>query len=361
LTRVYNFSAGPGCLPLECLEQAQREMLDWRGLGYSILESSHREPAYVETQQRVVDLLRALLAVPDHYEILLLQGGAHLQFAMIPLNLGRPGAPVECIDTGVWSAKAIEEARRYGAVRVVASSAADGYRSVPQAAALRLDPAAAYVHYCSNETINGVEFPYVPDAGAVPLVADMSSHFLSRPIDVARFGLIYAGAQKNFGPAGLCAVIVRADLVGRAGPQVPAMLDYRTHAAAGSSYNTPPTFSVYFAGLVLEWLQRQGGVAGIEQRNIAKARLLYRTIDESGGFYANRVDPLARSRMNVPFSLRDARLDAPFLADAQARGLVQLRGHRTVGGMRASLYNAMPLEGVQALAAFMQEFARRHG
>jgi len=358
--RVYNFSSGPAKLPEEVLRQAGEEMLSWHGKGYSIMETSHRSPEFTSIIEETERLLRSLLDIPDDYSVLLLQGGAHLQFAMVPLNLLGPKTNADYLLSGIWSEKAAGEARRFCNVNVIADNAASGRTVVPGQSELKLDPSAAFVHYCSNETINGLEFPYVPDTGDVPLVADMSSHFLSRPIDVSKFGLIYAGAQKNFGPAGLTVVIVRSDLVGRCSPRWPTMLDYRTYAEAHSMYNTPPTYSVYIAHLVLKWLQAQGGVAGIERRNIEKATLLYDTIDRSG-FYSNRIDRRDRSRMNVPFSLADSALDGAFLEEAGQHGLVQLKGHRLVGGMRASIYNAMPLEGVRALVDFMRDFERRHG
>lgn len=361
MSRVFNFSSGPGAVPEECLRQARDEMLEWNGRGYSVIECSHRAPEYVALQQQAIDGLRELLAVPRDYRILLLQGGAHLQFAMVPLNLLGAKFHADYIDSGYWSKKAIEEAERFCNVRIAGSSSADGNTYAPSQDELELDASAAYVHYCSNETIHGVEFPYVPDAGSVPLVADMSSHFLSRPIEVSRFGLIYAGAQKNFGPAGLCAVIVRDDLIGRCAARWPTMLDYKTHADTNSGYNTPPTFSVYFAGLVLAWLRRQGGLAEIERRSVEKAALLYDAIDGAGGFYSNRVRRGDRSRMNVPFTIADETLTEDFLAQAESHGLVQLKGHRAVGGIRASLYNAMPPEGVRVLVQFMREFARTHG
>jgi phosphoserine aminotransferase len=359
LARVYNFSSGPAMLPEPVLQAAQREFLDWHGHGYSIMETSHRSDEFVAIMAETEALLRELLGIPAHYRVLLLQGGAHLQFAMVPLNLLGAKFHADYILSGIWAEKAATEARRYCNVNIVADNAAGGHRSLPQQAELRLDPAAAYVHYCSNETINGLEFGYLPDSGRVPLVADMSSHFLSRPIDVSRFGLIYSGAQKNFGPAGLTVVIVREDLVGQCSPRWPTMLDYKVHAEAHSGYNTPPTYSIYIANLVLKWLREQGGVAAIERVNAEKAARLYAAIDASG-FYANRIEPRDRSRMNVPFSLADERLDKPFLQQAAEHGLVQLKGHRLVGGMRASIYNAMPLAGVEALVAFMAEFERRH-
>jgi len=360
LTRVYNFSSGPAVLPEEVLQTAQEELLSWHGRGYSIMETSHRSEEFVAIMAETEQMLRSLLGIPADYRVLLLQGGAHLQFSMVPLNLLGAKFHADYVLTGIWSEKAAEEARRFCDVHVAADNAGNERRSLPQQADLRLEPEAAYLHYCSNETINGLEFSYVPDAGRTPVVADMSSHFLSREIDLRRFGLIYAGAQKNFGPAGLTVVIVREDLVGHCSPRWPTMLDYKTHAETHSSYNTPPTYSVYIANLVLKWLQRQGGVAGIEQHNIEKAALLYTAIDASS-FYSNRVERRDRSRMNVPFSLADTRLDSVFLAEAKDRGLVQLKGHRLVGGMRASIYNAMPLAGVQTLVDFMRDFERRHG
>ncbi|MGE5160965.1 MAG: 3-phosphoserine/phosphohydroxythreonine transaminase [Betaproteobacteria bacterium] len=358
--RVYNFSSGPAKLPEEVLRQAGEEMLSWHGKGYSIMETSHRSPEFTSIIDETGQLLRSLLGIPDDYSVLFLQGGAHLQFAMVPLNLLGPKTNADYLLSGIWSEKAAEEARRFCNVNVVADNAASDRTVVPGQGELKLDPSAAFVHYCSNETINGLEFPYVPQTGGVPLVADMSSHFLSRSLDVTKFGVIYAGAQKNFGPAGLTVVIVRNDLLGRCSPRWPTMLDYRTYAEAHSMYNTPPTYSVYIAHLVLKWLQSQGGIEGIERRNVEKAALLYDAIDRSG-FYANRIDRRDRSRMNVPFSLADPRLDGAFLEEAGQRGLVQLKGHRLVGGMRASIYNAMPVDGVRALVDFMQDFERRHG
>ncbi len=360
LSRIYNFSSGPAMLPEEVLQIAQQELLSWHGRGYSIMETSHRSEEFVAIMTETEQLLRSLLAIPPNYQVLLLQGGAHLQFSMVPLNLLGAKFHADYLLTGIWSEKALQEARRFCNVNVAADNAQNGRKSLPQQRELKLDPGAAYLHYCSNETINGLEFSYVPDAGEVPVVADMSSHFLSRPLDVGRFGLIYAGAQKNFGPAGLTVVIVREDLVGHCSPRWPTMLDYKTHADAHSSYNTPPTYSVYIANLVLKWLQSQGGISGIEQRNIEKAALLYAAIDKSG-FYSNPVEARDRSRMNVPFSLVNPNLDKIFLSEAAERGLVQLKGHRLVGGMRASIYNAMPVAGVQALVDFMRDFERRHG
>jgi phosphoserine aminotransferase len=347
-------------LPEEVLQQAQTEMLSWHGRGYSIMETSHRSPEFTAIIEETEALLRQLLAIPDDYSVLLLQGGAHLQFAMVPLNLLGPKMNADYVLTGIWSEKAAEEARRFCNVRVAGDNRANAYTAAPAPDDLSFDPGAAFVHYCSNETINGIEFSYVPETGKVPLVADMSSHFLSRPLDVARYGVIYAGAQKNFGPAGLTVVIVRNDLIGHCSPRWPTMLDYKTYASAHSMYNTPPTYAVYIANLVLKWLAAHGGVAGIEQANIAKAQLLYDAIDNSG-FYSNRIVKRDRSRMNVPFSLADPALDPLFLQEAAERGMVQLKGHRLVGGMRASIYNAMPLAGVQRLVDFMRDFEQRHG
>ncbi len=347
-------------LPLEVLEQVRAELQDWRGSGMSVMEVSHRSEAFVALAEEVQALLRELLRIPGHYEVLLLQGGATAQFAGVPLNLAPAAATADYLDTGVWSRKAIEEAQRYCRVHVAADEAASGYTTVPQPSAIALTPGAAYVHYTPNETIGGVEFPYVPDTGTVPLVADMSSTFLSRPIDVERFGLIYAGAQKNVGPAGLCIVIVRGNLVGRARPDTPTVLDYRAMAREGSMPNTPPTFAWYVAGLVLRWVKARGGLEAMAERNRAKAELLYRAIDASG-FYRNDVDGRCRSWMNVPFGLANPALEDAFLREAQAAGLANLGGHRSVGGLRASLYNAMPIEGVRALVEFMSDFERRHG
>jgi len=333
----------------------------WQGSGTSVMEVSHRGKAFTAVAREAEALLRELLGVPSNYRVLFLQGGATGQFAAVPLNLARGDSTVDYLDTGHWSKKALREAQRYTArVNVAADEASSNYNSVPEPEALRLTADAAYVHYTPNETIGGVEFPYIPDTAAVPLVADMSSTLLSRPLAVAKFGLIYAGAQKNIGPAGLTVVIVREDLTGRARPGTPAVWDYRAMAEEGSMLNTPATFAWYVAGLVLRWLKAQGGLAAIGARNLAKARLLYDAIDNSG-FYRNPVAVSGRSWMNVPFTLTDARLDEEFLQGARAAGLANLAGHRSVGGMRASLYNAMPLAGVEALVAYMHEFARRHG
>jgi len=358
MSRVYNFSAGPAALPEAVLKQAQAELLDWHGTGMSVMEMSHRGKAFMSIAEAAEADLRELMSIPDDYKVLFLQGGASTQFAMVPLNLmGRTGK-ADYINTGSWSKKAIAEGRRYGEVNVIADTSAEF--TVPAADSLQFSPDAAYVHYTPNETIQGVEFPYVPETGDLPLVADMSSTILSRPIDVSKFGVIYAGAQKNVGPAGLTLVIVREDLVGQAPESCPAMLDYKTHADAGSMYNTPPTYSWYLAGLVFKWLKAQGGLAAMAEINERKAKALYAAIDASD-FYHNPVDPECRSWMNVPFTLADPELDGLFLEEASKAGLETLKGHRSVGGMRASIYNAMPEAGVQALIEFMKEFERRHG
>jgi phosphoserine aminotransferase len=361
LVRVVNFAAGPAALPLEVLEQVREELTDWQGSGASVMEVSHRSKPFLAVAREAERLLRELLAVPQNYKVLFMQGGATGQFAAVPLNLARADSTVDYLNTGHWSKKALGEARRLtGTVNTAADEAASGYTTVPAAGALRLSANAAYVHYTPNETIGGVEFPYVPDTAGVPLVADMSSTILSRPIDVSKFGLIYAGAQKNIGPAGLTVLIVREDLTGKARPGTPAVWDYRAVAEEGSMLNTPPTFAWYCAGLVFRWLKAQGGLSAVAARNRAKAELLYGAIDASG-FYSNPVAVSCRSWMNVPFTLARPALDETFVAEARRAGLTNLEGHRSVGGMRASLYNAMPLEGVQALVAFMQEFERRHG
>lgn len=360
MARVHNFSAGPAVLPEEVLAQARDEMLDWRGSGMSVMEMSHRGKEFESIIAAAEADLRTLMAIPEHYEVLFLQGGATLQFAMVPMNLMGPNGRADYIHTGEWAKKAIGEAQKFGSVNVAATAEDRNFSYVPKRATWQLDPGAAYVHLTTNETIGGVEYHGVPDTGGVPIVADMSSHILSRVMDVSRYGLIYAGAQKNIGPAGLTIVIVARDLLGRAPKSTPTLLDYKVMAEGDSMVNTPPTYGVYIAGLVFQWLKRIGGLAEMERRNRAKAALLYDLIDGSG-FYMNPVAKEDRSLMNVPFRLRDEALDEKFLSEAKSHGLIQLKGHRSVGGMRASIYNAMPIEGVQALAAFMTDFARRHG
>ena len=360
MSRIYNFSAGPAMLPEEVLQQAREEMLEWQGSGMAVMEMSHRGKEFMSIAAQAEADLRELLAIPANYKVLFLQGGASSQFAMVPLNLLQGKAGADYINTGMWSKKAIAEAKRFCEVNVAASSEETKYTTIPPQAEWRLNADAAYVHYTPNETIGGVEFHWVPDTGDVPLVADMSSTLLSRPIDVSKFGVIYAGAQKNIGPAGLTLVIVREDLLGKAQANTPAMFDYKIHADADSMYNTPPTYAWYLAGLVFQLLKRKGGLQAMAEINKRKADKLYAAIDDSG-FYRNPVEKSSRSWMNVPFTLADANLDKTFLAEAAQAGLKTLGGHRSVGGMRASIYNAMPEAGVDALVAFMQDFAKRNG
>lgn len=355
MARKFNFSAGPAMLPTAVIERAQAEMLDWNGSGMSTMEMSHRGKEYMSIAAKAEADLRDVMAIPDNYKVLFLQGGASSQFAMIPLNLMGDKSSADYINTGMWSKKAISEAKRYITVNIVADTSEGGFTAVPTQAELKLDPNAAYVHYTPNETIGGVEFDYIPDTGDVPLIADMSSTILSRPLDVSKFGMIYAGAQKNIGPAGLTIVIIRDDLLGKASANCPTMFNYAVHADNDSMYNTPATYSWYMAGLVFEWIKEQGGLEAMAEVSKRKADKLYAAIDASD-FYGSPVAINARSWMNVPFTLADAELDAAFLAGASARGLITLKGHRSVGGMRASIYNAMPEEGVDALVAFMREF-----
>jgi len=359
MDRVYNFSAGPAAIPLAVLQRARDELSNWGGSGMSVMELSHRGKEFMGIAERAEADLRRLLDIPAGYQVLFLQGGATAQFGAIPFNLAAAGDKADYVVTGSWSKKALAEGRRFLDANVAADSADKGHTGIPDPGSWSLSTDAAYLHYTPNETIGGVEFHFVPESPA-PLVADMSSTLLSRQLDVSRFGLIYAGAQKNIGPAGLCIVIAREDLLGRAREGTPAMMDYHQHAEAGSMLNTPPTWAWYIAGLVFEWLLEQGGLAAMEQRNRHKAETLYTAIDGSG-FYANPVAKHSRSWMNVPFTLADPALDARFLEQAKAAGLVSLKGHRSVGGMRASIYNAMPQEGVDALVAFMREFERSHG
>ncbi|MFM9436176.1 phosphoserine aminotransferase [Janthinobacterium sp. CG_23.3] len=362
MTYIYNFSAGPAVLPKEVLAQAAAEMLDWHGSGMSVMEMSHRGPEFISIYQGAVRDLRELLAVPDNYKILFLQGGGLGENAIVPLNLvGRKPQPatVDFVHTGSWSGKSIKEAAKYANVNVAASSQADGYNRVPPQSDWTLTPGAAYLHICTNETIDGVEYAFAPElAGDTTIVADMSSHILSRVIDVSKYGVIFGGAQKNIGPAGLTLVIVREDLLGAALPICPSAFDWSVVAQHDSMYNTPPTYAIYIAGLVFQWLKRQGGVAAMEKRNIEKAALLYAALD-ADDFYHNRIAAENRSRMTIPFFLRDESKNEAFLAGAKQRGLLQLKGHKSVGGMRASIYNAMPIEGVQALVDYLNQFAGR--
>jgi phosphoserine aminotransferase len=359
MTRVFNFSAGPAALPEPVLRQAAAEMLDWHGSGMSVMEMSHRGKEFIAIHAQAESLLRELLNIPINYKVLFLQGGAIGQNAFVPMNLLRGGTSADYINTGEWSKKSIKETKKYCKVNVAATAEAGNFTSVPKQETWKLDPYAAYVHICSNETIGGVEYHWTPDTGAVPLVADMSSNILSRPVDVSRYGLIYCGAQKNIGPAGLTIVIVRDDLIGDALPVTPSAFDYKLQADNDSMFNTPPTYSIYIAGLVFQWIKAQGGLTAMEAHNRAKAALLYNYLDASA-FYSSPVAREDRSLMNVPFKLCNEALDEAFLKGAQARGMLQLKGHRSVGGMRASLYNAMPIEGVQALVSYMKEFETSH-
>jgi phosphoserine aminotransferase len=352
--RVFNFAAGPATLPLEVLQQAQTEMTDWKASGMSVMEVSHRSKAFIAVAQEAEADLRDLLAIPSNYKVLFMQGGATGMFSAIPMNLATGESTVDYVNTGAWSKKAIGEAKRYCKVNVAADEAASNYSTVPAQGALKLTPGAAYFHYTPNETIGGVEFDYIPSTSA-PLVADFSSTILSRPLDVSKFGLIYAGAQKNIGPSGICVVIVRDDLIGKARPGTPSVWDFKAMADEGSMLNTPPTFGWYFAGLVFKWLKKQGGLKAMEERNRAKAERLYGFI-EGSGFYKSPVAKNARSWMNVPFTLAKPDLDKTFCAEAAKANLMNLEGHRSVGGMRASIYNAMPIEGIDALINFMKAF-----
>lgn len=360
MSRVFNFSAGPATLPEPVLEQVRDEMLDWRGSGMSVMEMSHRDKAFMSIAEEAEADLRKLLNVPDNYKVLFLQGGATGQFAFVPLNLMPEGGSADYVVTGSWGKKAIKEAAKYGTANTAARPADDVFNHIPARADWKLDPGASYVHYTPNETIEGVEFHQVPDVGDVPLVGDFSSTFLSRPVNVAKHGVLYAGAQKNAGPAGLTMVIVRDDLIGNARASTPSIFDYKAVADADSMLNTPPCFSWYVSGLVFKWLLNQGGLEGMAERNQRKAKLLYDYID-SEPFYSNPVAPADRSWMNVTFTMANPELDKPFIEGATKAGMPGLKGHRSVGGMRASIYNAMPEAGVQSLVDYMKEFVRQHG
>ena len=369
-TPIYNFSAGPAVLPKAVLQTAANEMLNWHGSGMSVMEMSHRGAEFTEIHNDASARLKRLLQVPDNYQILFMQGGAIAQNALVPMNMlgltsdGR--APnIDFVNTGIWSTKSIREAQKYAHVNVAASSEINQFRSIPEFSTWQISKDPCYLHICSNETIGGVEYFFEPDLGDTALVADMSSNILSRPIDISRYGVIYAGAQKNIGPAGLTIVIVREDLIGRALPHCPSAFDWKIVSENHSLYNTPPTYAIYIAGLVFQWLEAQAtenlsALEVIEQKNIQKAQLLYDTLDSSD-FYHNSVDRVCRSRMNVPFHLKVDKLNEIFLKEAKANGLLQLKGHKAVGGMRASIYNAMPLEGVQALVDFLKSFEKRYG
>jgi phosphoserine aminotransferase len=358
--RIFNFSAGPAVLPESVLRTAAAEMLDWHGSGMSVMEMSHRGKEFISIHETALADLRELLAIPPNYKVLFLQGGAIAENAMVPMNLLGTRKSADYVNTGEWSKKSIKEAKKYCAVNIAATAEDRAFTYVPAQASWKTSRDAAYVHVCTNETIGGVEYQWTPDTGDAPLVADMSSHILSRAVDVAKYGVIYAGAQKNMGPAGLTVIIVRDDLLERALPITPSVFHWKEQAESDSMLNTPATYSIYIAGLVFAWLKAQGGVAAIERINIAKAALLYDYLDRTD-FYRNPVQREDRSRMNVPFKLHDESLDDAFLKGAKERGMVQLKGHRAVGGMRASIYNAMPVEGVQALVDYMREFEKRHG
>ena len=360
MARIHNFSPGPATLPTSVLERARDELLDWRGTGMSVMEVSHRGKEFMELAERSASALRELLRIPQNYRILFLQGGATMQFAALPLNLAGAGDTADYVTTGNWGVKAIGEARRFLRANEAASGRDGNFTSIPDPASWRLSDDAEYLHLVINETVVGVEFHEVPEVSDAPIAADMSSTLLSRPVDVGRFGVIYAGAQKNIGPPGITVVIVRDDLLGRARPETPAVVNYRVMADADSMSNTPPTFSWYVAGLVLEWIREQGGLDAMAERNRRKAGKLYAAIDASG-FFNNPVDPACRSWMNIPFTLADKKLDAVFLEESAQAGLANLKGHRLVGGMRASIYNALPEAGVDALIAFMSDFEARHG
>jgi len=360
MARVFNFGAGPATLPESVLKQAAGELLDWNGTGMSVMEVSHRDKSFIKLHAEAEADLRELLGIPKSYKVLFMQGGGAGQFALVPMNLLRGKTGADYVETGYWAQKAITEAKRYCKVNIAASTKDTKFTRIPGQGELKLDPGAAYVHITSNETIEGVEWNYTPETGGVPLVTDASSHILSRPLDVSRYGLVYAGAQKNLGPSGLTVVIVRDDLIGQAMPVTPSVFDYKVQADADSMANTPTTFALYMAGLVFKWVKGLGGVKKMEEINIAKAKLFYDYLDQTE-FYHAPVAKEDRSRMNVQFRLRNDKLDVEFLKQADGNGLAQLKGHRAIGGMRASIYNAMPIEGVQALVGFMREFERKHG
>jgi phosphoserine aminotransferase len=361
MARAYNFNAGPAAIPLEVLQQAQEQFVDYHGAGMSIMEMSHRSALYEEVNNEAQSLMRELFGIPDNYHVLFLQGGASTQFAMLPMNLLRPGQPAAYVQTGAWADKAIKEAKLIGETVIAASTASDNYMRVPDLSEIQVPSNASYVHMTSNETIGGTQFHSFPSTGDVPLVADMSSDILSRQIDVSKFGVIYAGAQKNLGPSGVTVVIIREDLAKDSPKSIPAMLRYDTHAKSNSLYNTPPSFSVYMVSLVLKWIKAKGGVAQMEQFNRDKTKLIYDAIDSSGGFYAGCAQPQSRSFMNITFRLGNEELEKQFIKESEKQGFVGLKGHRDVGGLRASTYNAVPLESCQALAQFMADFQQRNG
>lgn len=361
MTRAFNFSAGPAALPEQVLRQAQEEMLEWNGVGASIVEISHRSADFMAVAAQAEADLRTLVGIPDDYAVLFLGGGATTQQALLPLNFASPGQRADYVVTGHWGKTAVRQAKPYVDAHVAASGEAGGFHDIPPVAQWQLSPDAAYVHITANETIHGVEFRDVPDVGEVPLIADFSSSIASEPIDVSRYGVIYAGAQKNLGPVGIAVVIIRRDLLERAGQPRADIFDYRSHVARDSMLNTPPTWNWYLAGLMFKWMLAQGGVEAFARLSQAKSAAIYDAIDGSGGFYRNEVVPAVRSRMNIPFFLPSEELDARFVSESKAAGLLALKGHKAVGGIRASIYNAMPLEGAQALAAFMRDFQQRNG
>lgn len=360
--RAYNFNAGPAALPLSVLERMREEMLDYGGTGMSVMEMSHRSPEFEAISDNAERLLRHLLAIPDDYAVAFLQGGGSLQFAMVPMNLYQPGKPVDVLHTGSWTAKAIEELKKIAQYRLAASTEGEKFTNVPRPNEIALDANASYVAMCTNNTIEGTQWSYVPATGGVPLVADMSSDIASKPIDVRQFGLIFAGAQKNLGPSGATVVIIRRDLAERANDKIAKILQYRTQIKERSLYHTPSTFAIYTMGLVLEWIEAEGGLAAIEKRNAQKSKLLYDTIDGSG-FYKCPVERESRSKMNVVFRVAggDEAVEAKFAKEAEASRIAGVKGHRSVGGMRASIYNAVTLEAVEALTAFMRDFEHRNG
>ena len=360
MLRVHNFSAGPAMLPEAVLRQASEEMLDWQGSGMSVMEMSHRGPEFIGIYERAVADLRELLSIPSNYKVIFLQGGGLGENAIVPMNMLRGKSEIDFVVTGTWSEKSAQEAAKFAKVNIAASAKAEGFTHIPSVTNWKLSAGAAYLHICQNETIDGVEFQDAPDIGDQILVSDVSSMILSRPMDVSKYGLIFGGAQKNIGPAGLTIVVVREDLLGGALAYTPDVFNYAVQGKADSMYNTPPTYAIYIAGLVFDWLKKRGGLTAMEAHNCAKAALLYDALDASS-YYKTKVQKAFRSRMNVPFFLPDERLYAPFLKGADERGLLQLKGHRSVGGLRASIYNAMPIEGVQALVSYLAEFEASHG
>jgi len=360
MTRAYNFNAGPAAIPLEVLEQAQAQFVNYEGTGMSLMEMSHRSALYEKVNQEAQDLLRELMNIPSNYKILFLQGGASTQFAMIPLNLLSEGQVGAYVDTGAWAGKAYKEATLVGKAELAASTKADSYMRMPTVDEINVPENAAYVHITSNETIGGVQFQQFPELGDTTLIVDMSSDILCKPVDVSQFGMIYAGAQKNLGPSGVTVVIVREDLIAESPKHVSTMLRYDTHAKANSLYNTPPTFAVYMVSLVLNWIKSRGGLEAMEQYNVNKTKLIYDVIDESNGFYIGCANKADRSTMNITFRIQSEELEKVFVKESEAAGFVGLKGHRDVGGLRASTYNAVPLESCEALATFMKEFQQRH-